>query len=403
MQNRWIGLAVLTLHLGIPAIARATQASPPPVPATPARPVTEAPPAGQRLQFYGFIRQDAVVDDARTDSAQSPLFVLPEARNDPAQRTYTMHPRLTRFGVHITGPTVASLGGAELAGNLEIDFQNGGRDSRAVPRYRHAYLRLTWQSTTLLVGQTWDLISPLFPSVNADTLMWNAGNLGDRRPQVRATHQVITGRTQWSLAAALALTGAVDQQDLDADGIRDGEAAFPTLQTRASVSHPLGARRLAVGVWAHRSQQELATSIAGETNFSSHAVGMDLEVPLGSRLIARGEVWTGRNLGDVRGGIGQSINRATGTEIESTGGWLEVGGDITPRHALFAGYTIDAPTRDQLPAGGRARNGAWFVTNRLSAGKPVVFGVDYLRWRTSYRGLAAGTNHRFNLYVTYTF
>ena len=38
-----------------------------------------------------------------------------------------------------------------------------------------------------------------------------------------------------------------------------------------------------------------------------------------------GEWWTGKNLSDFRGGIGQGIDAATGREIRSSGGWIESG------------------------------------------------------------------------------
>ena len=382
--------------------ATAGQASPPPAAPVQAPPVKEVQPAASRFQFYGMIRHDVILDDARPDSTQSPLFILPDSQS--AGRTNTMHPRLTRFGFNLSGPEVESLGGARLSGKFEIDFQNGGRESRAIPRYRHAYMSLNWRAGSLLLGQTWDLISPLFPAANADTLMWNAGNLGDRRPQIRATLTPTMGQAQWSFAGAVGLTGAVDQQDLDADGIRDGEAAgLPTLQGRVGMSYPLGKRRVAGGLWVHRSRQDVATAIAAKTSFSSHAVGADLEVPLGARAIVRGEAWTGSNLADVRGGIGQGINRVTGAGIDSTGGWAEIGGDLVGRYGVFAGYTIDSPDRDMVPAGGRTRNSAWYIANRFTASRPLVFGVDYLRWRTEYRGGPSGTDNRINAYAAYSF
>jgi hypothetical protein len=379
--------------------AQGPPATPPPAQAPP---VKEVQPAESRLQFYGFIREDVILDDGRPDSTQSPLFIMPEAQR--AGSTYTMHPRLTRFGFNLAGPEMASLAGARLTGKFEIDFQNGGRDSRAIPRYRHAYMSINWRSSSLLVGQTWDLISPLFPSVNADTLMWNAGNLGDRRPQIRATVTPATGRAQWSLAFAAGLTGAVDQLDLDTDGIRDGEAGgIPTLQGRVGVSYPLGTRRLVGGLWAHGSRQEVATPVAGETRFSSHAFGGDLEIPLGARGVFRGEAWSGSNLPDIRGGIGQGVNRATGAGIDSTGGWAEIGGDLVRWYGLSAGYTVDSPDADVVPAGGRTRNSAWYIANRLTAGRPFVVGLDYLRWRTEYRDAPSGTDNRINAYATYSF
>src|SRR5213075_2902130 len=80
-----------------------------------------------------------------------------------------------------------------------------------------------------LFGQTWDIISPLFPSPNDDTLMWNAGNIGDRRPQFRYTYE--PARRPLSVSVGLGLTGAIDAQDLDANGIRDGEdSGLPNVQ-----------------------------------------------------------------------------------------------------------------------------------------------------------------------------
>jgi hypothetical protein len=384
-----------------PGAAQARQETPAPAPPAPAK---EVQPAESRLQFYGFIRTDVILDDSRPDSAQSPLFILSEGPDATNRANFTMHPRLTRFGINFSGPALEPLGGARISGKLEIDFQNGGRESRAIPRYRHAYLTLSWATSSLLIGQTFDIISPLFPSVNADTLMWNAGNVGDRRPQIRATIQPPSERLQWSATAGIGLTGAVDQQDLDADGIRDGEAsALPNVQGRLGITYPLGTRRLGVGAWAHGAWEEVTAPIAGETRFDSHTAGVDLEVPLGRRAMFRGEVWTGSNLSDVRGGIGQGINRTTGEGIDSQGGWGEISTDVTPRYSIFAGYTIEAPDAEQVPASGRTRNSAWYLGNRFSAGRPFVVGIDYLRWETEYRGLPSGTDNRVNLYFTYNF
>jgi hypothetical protein len=362
-------------------------------------------PPETRLRIYGQLRQDFIFDDARPDAAQTPLFILPEPATTTAAGSFTMHPRLTRFGVAFMGPTLQPMGNGAVSGRLEVDFQNGGRESRALPRFRHAYLQLDWSSHTLLIGQTWDLISPLFPSVNADTLMWNAGNLGDRRPQVRYTFQSKSDGWQWSLAAGAGLTGAIDAQDLDNDGVRDGEAAgCPTLQSRASLSYPIaGLRRATIGVYGHLSELKLSAPVADVRAFASRALGIDFEVALPARLVVRGEGWTGRNLADIRGGIGQAINRATGSVISSRGGWIEAGSEVTPRHAIFVGYTVDAPDRDELPPDGRTRNGAWFLVNRWNAGPPFTVGVDYLRWTTKYMDRPTGTDNRMNVYAIYSF
>lgn len=356
------------------------------------------------FRFYGFARLDAIYDDSRPNALQTPTFILSE---DPAvgredEDSATLHPRLTRFGLDLVGPVLEGLGGARLGGKLEIDFQNGGRESRAVPRYRHAYLTLAWDRATLLVGQTWDLISPLYPEVNGDTLMWNAGNLGDRRAQVRWTYE--PGEGGLSFAAAAGLTGAVDDQDLDGDGTRDGEdAAVPNLQARLGWSRSVATGRLAFGLWGYTAREEVQSPVGGETEFDSFAAGVDFSVPLPGSLAFRGEAWTGENLSDVRGGIGQAVNTATGREIASRGGWAELGWKSGGAYSVYAGGTLDDPDDDDLRPGDRTENSAWYLVQRLDFARAFRVGLDYLHWTTEYVGLDEGTDNRLNLYVIYFF
>src|SRR5581483_3749696 len=147
--------------------------------------------AGNRIKFYGFLRLDTDIDSQRPNAPETPLYIAspdPKLGGKPDAGNFAFHPRLTRFGVDYTGPEVASLGDAQLSGKLELDFENGGSESRQIIRIRHAYLQLHKDDFTMLAGQTWDVFSPLFPTVNNDTLMWNAGNLGDRRPQFRVSY-----------------------------------------------------------------------------------------------------------------------------------------------------------------------------------------------------------------------
>lgn len=356
------------------------------------------------LEVYGLIREDFIFDNSQPSAFQTPMYILSSPAEGPTSKNLTIHPRLTRLGMNVVGRAHDSLGGGRVSAKLEVDFQNGGQESRALPRFRHAYLAVAWRTGSLLVGQTWDLVSPLFPAVNGDTLMWNAGNLGDRRPQVRFVLQPPSNQWRWSVGVAAGLTGAVDGQDLDNDKVRDGEASgVPNLQLRLGLSRPLGAKQFSAGVWGYVSEQRVTAAIAGKSEFSSQAIGVDFEVPLGRRISARGELWTGQNLGDVRGGIGQSINPLTGATIKSSGGWGELGGVVVPQYSLFVGYTLDAPVADAVPNGGRTENGAWYLVNRWTGADPFVVGVDYLRWQTKYRGLATGLDHRINAYVTFSF
>lgn len=205
-------------------------------------------------------------------------------------------------------------------------------------------------------------------------------------------------------ATALGLSGAVDEQDLDQDAVRDGEAGGkPNFQARIGLSYPLGDRRFSLGLWYFSSSEEVAEPIGGRTSFDGRVAGVDFEVPLGDRLGVRGESWKGSNLSDVRGGVGQSVNVETGEAIDSWGGWIELGGELLPSYQAFVGYTLDNPDDDEVPEEGRTRNGAVYVTNRFTLGSGFTIGVDLLRWRTEYRGLPDGSNNRINTYLIYSF
>lgn len=87
----------------------------------------------------------------------------------------------TRLGVDITGAPVL---GAKSAGKIEADFAGFGT-SCYVFRIRQAYVKLNWNKTELLVGQTWH---PFFGSVVPSTFSANAGapfQPFNRSPQVR--------------------------------------------------------------------------------------------------------------------------------------------------------------------------------------------------------------------------
>lgn len=377
---------------------------------------------GSKFKLYGFLRVDAIYDDSRPSNTHTVAFIRSEDPTAPASignsenaDDFTIHPRLTRLGLDFDGPVVKPLGDMKTTGKVEIDFYNNGllgqSESRAAVRMRHAWLKLAWGDFFFLGGQTMDIIAPIWPAVNPDLVMWGAGNLGDRRPQIRFEYQpAIIDTTRLILQAAVGMAGADDNQDLDAagtfgSGFRDGETSgLPTIQARAAIRHPLFEKQnLELGVWGHRSWEEPDTSFAGENDFESHAIGFDLTLPIYEDILwAKGELWTGKNVDDVRGGIFQGINTVTGREISSTGGFAELGVKPLPWWTISGGYSTDDPQNSDLPVGGRAANQIWYVANRFTF-DPVEFGIDYLYWRTRYIGFSDGDDNRIQAFASYRF
>ena len=377
-----------------------------------------------RLKFYGFLRLDFQYDDSRANNAQTIGWILSEDPTAPSgganpvgangrnNENFNMHPRLTRFGVDLDGGVVQSLAGAKLTGKVEVDFFNSGlagqSESREALRMRHGWLKLTWGDLSLLAGQTNDLISPLFPVVNADLVMWGAGNLGDRRPQVRIDWAKPMGESKLLLQAMAGLTGADDNQNLDANGslFRDGDTSGrPTLQARAAFAFPMAGGKAEVGVWGHQAWEQTDTPIgtSATTDFESDAWGFDASLPIyQDRVALKGEAWQGRNLDDVRGGIFQGINTTTGEEIDSTGGFVELGVKTTEHNTLYAGYSNDNPEAGDVANGGRANNRIAYLASRWNY-KPISFGLEYLYWTTKYVGFDEGTDNRIVAFIAYNF
>lgn len=379
-----------------------------------------------RFKLYGFLRADIMYDDSRTggagaNSAYIPVTVLSEnglggAANQaasPNHDNFIIHPRLTRFGIDFTGLEIASLWHAEVGGKLEIDFYNflpGGAESREFLRMRHAYATMKWDEFQLLAGQTSDLVSQYFPTVNPDFVMWGAGNLGDRRPQFRLDYTPKIGAGNAFVQAMIGMTGADDNRDLDNNGVRDGEASGrPTLQARIGYRLPIGEKKqLEVAVWGHNAREtvDLGLPPGGRQNFNSYAAGFDLMAPIYSDIVAfKGEIWTGRNIDDLRGGILQGINVATARTIRADGGWAELSVKPIKWYSIHGGYTIDNPHDDDLPGQAPAQNNVWYVANRFYF-DPVEFGLDYLNWTTHYKdpaGRGKGQDNRFQAYLSYKF
>ena len=126
------------------------------------------------------------------------------------------------------------------------------------------------------------------------------------------------------IASALSSGGAIDLQDLDSNGLKDGEdSAIPAVQQRFAYQFPsrFTDHVTELGVSGFVSFESVDTPIGGESDFVSRGVALDWSLPLFRCLTWRGEAWYGRDLSDWRGGIAQGVNTVTGEEIESRGGW----------------------------------------------------------------------------------
>lgn len=119
------------------------------------------------LDFYGFVRVEAFADTYKgVDAAYDMFYLLPLYANSGGvedfnkQTSSNITAVASRLGVKINFPDVA---GAKASGLLEFDFAGNLKDDASLFRIRQAYSLLTWEKSSLLIGQTWH---PFFGNSN---------------------------------------------------------------------------------------------------------------------------------------------------------------------------------------------------------------------------------------------
>lgn len=353
----------------------------------------ESPP----LSIYGFARLDVLADDSRMSDIHQALYVMPEPENGAFDGELTMTPRLSRFGLSIDEWDLDDDGDVKGEGKLEIDF--GGGAGLNVLRLRHAYAQVSFEKKVeLLAGQTWDLVSPLFPSAQNDTQLLFAGNTGDRRPQLRLT---VLPSDKIRIAVAAAATGTLDQRDMDNDGQLDGiGAATPSLQGLIEFRKRMrGDTALRVGLWGHLAKDELANG----TRYPARSIGGHIFLPAAPMMVWIAEIYAGSNTTDIGGGIGQGVNPVTGRTIRSVGGWFEAALVPTKKHMVAVGGSGDFARQADLEMGDRTANGTIYGVIRYKPKQSLQLGAEYLYWKTVYKGMSAGVANRFDMHLSVFF
>jgi len=354
------------------------------------------------IEIYGIVKADASYDSARTYPGNYVLYVESEASR-PDDNEFNVTANQTRLGARIQGPASETL---KTSGLVEIDFYgNYASENKAKIQMRHAYVTVEWPKSRLsvLAGQTSDIISPLVPNTLNYTVLWDAGNVGYRRPQIRATHTAPLGekaslKTEAGIARTIGRT--------DPTGSETGEdAGFPSVQGRVSATFPLvGAKPTTVGVSGHLGQEEFDLDATGRhTKFDSWSVNLDLVQPVTPWLTVLGEWFYGQDLDQYFGGIGQGVNTTTREEIRATGGWLAASLGPWGKWSFNVGAGLDHADAADVPADGRTENSSIFGNVYYSWNKNAQLGVELSRWNTHYQGSGDADDLRAQTSFLYKF
>jgi hypothetical protein len=353
------------------------------------------------IELYGFVKADASFDDSRTTPGNYVLYVDSEAPRDDDDE-FNLTANQTRMGFNISGPSGDTM---KTSGKIEFDFYgNYASENKPKLQIRHAYMTLDWPDAdfSVLAGQTWDVISPLNPGTLNYSVLWEGGNIGYRRPQIRATKSLalaedVTLKVEGALVRTIGRT--------DPTGSETGEdAGFPTLQGRVSVTFPFfGPKPTVVGVSAHTGEEEYDLVAGGDVEFDSRSVNLDVTQPVNEWLTVKGELFSGKNLNTYLGGIGQGVNTTTLNEIDGEGGWAAASLGPWSQWRFNVGAGIDSADRNDLSTGGRTRNSCVFGNVCYAVNAHTTVGLELSQWDTNYKGPGDADDMRVQASFIYKF
>lgn len=352
------------------------------------------------VNFYGYIKLDTAYNSSMTNQPNYVKWAESEAvkmRDDE----FIMTANETRFGFDFKGPDVDSM---KTSGKIEGEFFSGlGTENKAAFALRHAYVQMSWpeSKTSLLLGQTWDVISPLNPATLVYHVYWWAGNIGYRHPQIRLTQGMGKAELQ------VAVSRTVGQADAFIPTASDTgvDSGLPTAQGRLAISGTLLTdKKTTLGISGHYGLEEYDLAANGSNlRYESKSGNVDLTMPITSKLMLKGELFAGTNMDDYLGGIAQGINTTKTTAIPTSGGWATLTLGPTGKCTYTVGYCGEAVDTDYLSNGNRARNTAMFANAVYDVSSALQLGVEIASWETTYVNTDGGKATRGQFSAKYKF
>ncbi len=383
-----------------------------PTTAEPLSPPLVSTASASKVQFYGFTRFDVSYDSGQITPGNIALWAQPKisGQNDAE---WNLTAGATRLGLNLSGPDTENI---KLTGNIEFDFLTSvSTENNQVPRLRHGYLKAVWPASdvSIIAGQTWDIISSLIPFVDDPAIMWDAGNIGARHPQVRVTKGFWAGEKGRIEVAAAASRTIGEKNTVGIVATDPGkDAAIPTIQGRIAYSAPFLVKKqpATIGISGHYGQEEWDTdNIGNHKRLESWSCNLELTMPICPKTTVAGEYFTGSNLDDYWGGVSQGVNNSSIVdlrEIRSTGGWAALRFNADPSTSFSFGAGIDNPNDDDLKTlttNPRLRNQTIFasVVNKITPS--LILGFQLSTWKTDYKDTGESNALRAQSSLTYKF
>lgn len=382
-----------------------------------------------KLIPYGTIYFNAFGNSGGTNNTDVPLWATPTGQSNVGANV-----RQTRFGAKIEG---AKIGKANLSAVVEADFFGGFPaigigENFGVVRVRLANAKLSWEKTSVTIGQDWMVFAPNNPtSIAAAAIpqMTAAGNPWSRLPQIRVERKFSKNRIIWQGAILSPQTGDFPSGTNSPALLQPSTGAasrVPFFQSRLAFNDTnwLGTKKNgSIGISAHYGRSRVTTGTLSINNdIDSVGVALDWNFPLAKRFGLNGEAFFGRNLAGFQAGIFQNYNPdfayrqgvtlvAGGVRsIGTRGGWTQVW--FTPdvlkdRLTFYGSIGLDDPRNKDLVSlsvrDWRSRNLASAFNFIFKPIPQFSLGAEFRWFETTYTRSGRRTANHFNLAAAYSF
>ncbi len=349
---------------------------------------------------YGSFWGSMIYQTERTYPGAYTLWV--ESPDDQGEEAFTLDVRRTRLGIDVSGPRIWAFGCAESGGKVEIDFHGSFvTENKAGVLLRHAYWETKDDHFRFLVGQTWDVISPLIPGDLAYSVLWGQGNIGYRRAQVRYERYFDIGCHD-ELIVQTSINQNIVNDFATTTGVHRESSGWPVLEGRVAWTNhaPAWAEGPAtLGFSGHVGEQGFDFTTVGppplnlppadDVRVKTWSANVDLKVPLTKHTGIQGEAFYGYNLSTFLGGIVQGVCPCTRSGIHSRGGWIDVWHEWSPCSRSHVGYGVDDPDNNDMYFG-RGYNSVIFLNYSRDITKFLIVGAELTYNKTLFHETRVG-------------
>ena len=349
------------------------------------------------ISFSGFVKTDIMYDSRQTVALREGHFLLypsPEV-NDKfgtdinAKANFNILSIQTRLQGKITGPDAL---GAKTSGLIEGEFFGTSDADVSGFRIRHAYIKMDWATSSLLIGQFWHpmFVVEMYPGV----VSFNTGapfQAFSRNPQIRFSSNIDKVKI---------IAAAISQRDFQSNGPGGLSSSYlrnsvmPNLHVQLQYSGGGTMVGFAFDYKALTPRLVTTKNVATDATISGTGFMGYTKLTLDPVTI-KAEGTYGENLSDLLmlGGYAiKSADPVTGVEtysgLKSYSFWGDISTGKDVEFALFAGYSKNLGASDNLAGAyyGRGTD----IENLLRISPRVVWSTGKIRFATEFEYTSAG-------------